>query len=195
MEEQEWSPEESFALINSVIQEAKSRFVENGHIYMFWGILIFLVTMAQFILLQLEMYEVNYYPYFLIPFGGIYSWYYNSKQQPTPQSSNSVSNMLKYLWLIIGLNAMVLGFVFSTILLANLIPVILLITSIGVCLSGIILKEKWLLYVGIFSNLLGFVSFAVDYMYQPLVLGFVALIANFIPGWFLQLKYKRRNEV
>ena len=69
MEEKELTPEESFALINSVIQNAKYRFVENGHIYMFWGILVFLITMAQFVLLQLEMWEVNYFPYFLFPFG------------------------------------------------------------------------------------------------------------------------------
>jgi hypothetical protein len=37
MQEEKFSPQESLQLIESMIDQAKSRFSENGHLYLLWG--------------------------------------------------------------------------------------------------------------------------------------------------------------
>ena len=42
MQEQEFSPQQSLNLIESMINKARNRFSENGHLYLLWGWVILL---------------------------------------------------------------------------------------------------------------------------------------------------------
>ncbi|MFW6095142.1 MAG: hypothetical protein ACOC8S_01745, partial [Bacteroidota bacterium] len=73
MNKNELTPQESLQVINEMIDTSKTRMRENGFIYLFWGWLMMFCALDQFVLLQLEYYEISYYPYFLGIPGGIYT--------------------------------------------------------------------------------------------------------------------------
>lgn len=193
MENQNLTPEKSFELINQVINEAKTRFEENGFIYAFWGLLGAVAAFGQFILLKNGYYSINYYPYFLMPFGAIYTGYYYYKKGWVGQ--NQIGKMVSFAWTAVVLNIFILGFLLPGILKQNLIPIILILVGIGTIVSAGAIKNKLILYSGIVINFAGIACFRLEWIYQPLLLGIVSAIAILIPGIILMVEHKKRQNV
>jgi hypothetical protein len=53
MENEEFTPSESLALITNIILEAKARFRDNGFSFIFLGLCSFAASFGQFLLLKL----------------------------------------------------------------------------------------------------------------------------------------------
>ena len=193
METQDLTPEKSFETITQVIKEAKTKFEENGFIYVFWGVLTAIASISQFILLKNEYYNINYYPYFLMPLGGIYTGYYFYKKGKTKQ--NQISKIVGIAWTAISLNIMLLAFLFSPVLKENLTPIILILLGVGVIISGGAIKSKLILFSGIFINISGFICFKLDWINHSLLMSIVSIIALLIPGLVLMIEYKKKQNV
>ena len=188
------SPEKSLELITQVITQARNKFEENGFIYMFWGVLIAITSISQFVLLKNEYYNINWYPYLLMPIGSIYSTIYFSKKK-RKNKQNLISKIVSALWIVLSINMMILGFLFGNNLKENLIPIILILLSIGTIVSGTSIKSKLLLYSGIFIGFSAFLGFYLEWIYQPLLMGVVSIITILIPGIILMVQHKRKENV
>lgn len=193
MESNKITPEKSFEIITQIINEAKLKFEENGFIYVFWGVLISIASLSQFILLKNEYYDINYYPYFLMPFGWIYTGYYFYKKKENKQ--NQISKMIGIAWIVITLNIMILGFVFAVVLKEHLMPFILILVGIGTIISGGSIKNKLILYSGLVINISGIFCFKLEWIYHSLLLGIVSIIALLIPGLILMIEHKKKQNV
>ncbi len=185
------TPEKSIELITQVISEARNKFEKNGFIYLFWGALLGIVSLVQFILIKQELYEINWYPYLLMPLGAIYTFVYFYKKKGK-HKQNQISRIISFSWIAISLNMMILGFLFYPYLKESLIPVILILLSAGIIMSGSSLNSKILLLSGIIINVSAFIAFYVDLMYQPLLMSIVSFTAIFVPGVFLMIQDKKR---
>lgn len=194
MEIEKLSAEKSLELITEVIAQARKKFEENGFIFMFWGALIAIAAIGQFVLLKNEYYTVNWYPYFLMPLGAIYSMYYFSKKERKSRY-NQISRIVSYGWGFLSINMLVLGFLFGRILTENLIPVLLILLAVGTIISGVSVRSRLLLFSGILINLSAFAGFYIPILYQPLLMGIVAIAAVFIPGIILMAQYKKKENV
>ncbi len=194
MKTEKLSAEKSLELITDIITQARKKFEENGFIFIFWGLLIAIAAIGQFVLLKNEYYKINWYPYFLMPLGAIYSMYYFSKQGKK-EKQNQISRIVSYAWIFLSINMLALGFIFGPLLKANLIPVILILLAVGTIVSGISIKSRLLLFSGILINLSAFVSFYLPLIYQPLSMGLIAIIAILIPGIILKIQYKKKQNV
>jgi len=193
MENQNFTPEKSFELITQVINDAKSKFEENGFIYAFWGVLNAVAAFGQFILLKNGYYAINYYPYFLMPLGAIYTAYYFYKKGRGRQ--NQIGKMLSFVWIVVVLNIFILGFLLPGILKQQLIPVILILIGIGIIVKAGAIKSRLILYSGIIINIAGLACFGLEWIYQPLLLGIVSVVALLIPGIILMVEHKKRQNV
>ncbi|MFV0266757.1 MAG: hypothetical protein ACK5HT_06445 [Draconibacterium sp.] len=158
---------------------------------MFWGALIALTSIGQYVLFKSEFYEINWYPYLLMPVGGIYSWVYFSRKKKS--SPNQISRIISCAWIVLSLNMMLLGFLFWPSLKENLIPVLLILLSIGIIISGVSVQSKILLLSGLLINVSAFICFKIEQAFQPLMMGIVAIVAVLIPGILLMIKQKRKN--
>ncbi len=194
MEADKLSPEKSLELITQVITQARNRFEENGFIYMFWGVLIAIASIGQFILLKNEYYTINWYPYLLIPIGAIYTGLYFSKKK-IKYKQNQISKIISALWNILSIKMMVLGFFLGPILMDKQIPVILILLSIGIMVSGTSIKSKLLFYSGIFIGISAFLCFYLEWIYHSLLMGLVSIIAILIPGILLMIKHRKKESV
>ena len=193
MNTEKLTPEKSLDLISRVINEARNSFEENGFIYMFWGILIALASAAQYILLRNEYVNINYYPYFILPLGGIYTWYYYSKKKQG--KLNQIGRLISGTWIILGLNMVVLGFFFGSELRQNLIPVILILLSVAIVISGISINSLLLIIAGILINVSSYVGFSLEWIHHPLLMSVVSVVAILIPGIILMINHKRKINV
>jgi hypothetical protein len=194
MEKDELSPEKSFELITQIIIQARNKFTENGFIYVFWGALIAIASISQFILLKNNYYNINWYPYLLMPIGFIYSGIYFSKKKGISKK-NQISKIVSSSWIILSINMMILGFLFFPALQKNLIPVLLILLSIGIFISGVALKSRMLLFSAIFINISAFLCFKIEWIYHPLLMGIVSVVAVLIPGILLMVQHKGKGDV
>ncbi|MFZ6666227.1 hypothetical protein [Peijinzhouia sedimentorum] len=186
-----FTPEQSLDIIMATISHAKSRFQEDGSIYIMWGILTALASFSQYYLLTIERYDINYYPYFIMPIGGIITGIYYSKKAPS--KANPLSRFLSFSWIIIALNIMVLGFFFNSFLQSNLIPIILILLGIGIFISGAAIRSGILLFSGIILNLSGLVCFYIGWQEHALVMGIVGILAILLPGVILKMNSKKEH--
>jgi hypothetical protein len=75
--EEQFSPQQSLAVIQSMIETAKNQFSENGHLYLLWGWLVFFCSIAQFFLLTVFHSQYHYMVWMLTWLAVIYQTIYS----------------------------------------------------------------------------------------------------------------------
>ena len=190
MTHHEFTPQESLRLISRIIEEARERFEANGIVYVFWGVLIALATLSQYALIQAGYARISWYPYLIIPIGFIFNyWYFRRKQKTLPH--NPIAQTTAVLWTILGVDMIILGFLFAAELKEHLLPVLLLLQGIGMIVSGSLIKSRLLTAAGFVLNLGGFLAFMIDWQMQPLLAGILAILCIVLPGILLTKKERR----
>jgi hypothetical protein len=186
------TPEESLLVITKTIEEAKERFKENGHIFIFWGVLIVIVNTSQLILSLLEYYRYTMYPVFLYPLGAIYNFYIWDKAKKQNMPKTIIGDILATVGGVVGVNLMIMGFLFSDKLGAAIAPVFIILLALFIIVSGTSIKFRPLIMGGALMNLVGLATFffATDFHGFSMMLG--AIVGLIIPG--LLLNKARRNE-
>jgi hypothetical protein len=193
MENKEFTPTESLALIANVILEAKSRFKDNGFSFIFIGLCSFIASLGQFLLLKLEYYQINYYPYFIMPIAAAVTYFYYRKKRSAVKSKNIIGTLFSIISAIMGINLMIAGFFFWGKFGIALIPFMLILFSIWSALTGVLIKNRIFLISGIVINILAYCSFFIGKDYHPLILSIVSLIGIVVPGIILNYSSKKSN--
>ena len=191
MKTPDFTPEESLALIDAVIKEAKNRFEENGFAFILWGIVTALCCFAQAYLIHIGRGAQSWYPYLIIPLVSVFTLVLCARKKEN--TKNPLKRVSSRLWLFTGINITIIAFGFSNELKSHLTTVILLLLGIATAVSGSFIRSRLLLFCGIMLNLSAFVAFYVPWKHQPLLMGVVSLVAFLIPGIVLPLKHKKEN--
>ncbi|MFA6403333.1 MAG: hypothetical protein WCX31_17175 [Salinivirgaceae bacterium] len=191
MENREFTPSESLALIASVISDAKTRFHDNGFSFIFLGLCSFAASLGQFVLIQLGYYQINYFPYFIMPIAGIITYFYYKNKKETVKSTNIIGSLLSLLGIILGLNLMIAGFFFWNKFGLALIPFMLILFSLWPLLTGVLIRNRFFIATGIAINIIAYGSFFLEKEFHALVLSVVSLIGIVVPGIILNFS---RNE-
>lgn len=199
MEKQtEFSHLEGLEIIQSMINRAKDKFSENGHLYLLWGWVVFICSITQFILLNYTAFEYHYLVWMACWIAVIYQVIYLAKRKKKEQVKTYTDDIIGYVWLSFAVSMFLLGFVFGRVLgedyykMVN--PGFLVLYGIPTFLSGIILRFRPLVIGGIACWALSVISIFVPGQYQMLFLSAAMLVAWIIPGYMLRAKYKKINR-
>jgi hypothetical protein len=192
MENSTLTPEQSLLLITKTIEETKERFKENGHILVFWGVLILIVIGSQFILSLLELYKFTMYPVYLYPLvGGVYMIYIWIKEKKKNMPKTIIGNILGNLGWIVGMNLMIMGFFFSGQLGDAMAPVFIILLALMSIVSGLSINFKPLTIGGVLVNLIGLGSFFLDRDYHGFSMMLGAVVGLIIPGILLNIARRK----
>jgi len=193
--ENDFSPQQSLALIESMINRAKDKFAEDGSMYLFWGWLVFACSLFQFILLHIMEYPKHYLVWLatLPAFG--YQFFYISKKRKQQTVTTYADYIIGYIWLTFCVVMLLIGFLIGFLTggdyYYHIIPLLLAVYGVPVFLTGIIVRFRPLVTGGIACWVLCIAStFIKNYDYQFLMLPAAMLAAWIIPGYRLRAKYK-----
>jgi hypothetical protein len=195
--ENNFTPQESLQLIESMINRAKDKYAEDGSMYLMWGWLVFICSLAQFLLLHVFQYEYHYIVWLAtIPFF-IFQYFYVSKKQKQQKVVTYTDNIVGYVWLTFAIVIILLGFIVGLLTTGeyytHIIHVLLAIYGMPVFLTGVIVRFKPLTIGGIACWILCIIScFITIYDYQFLLIPVAMLVAWVIPGYLLRAKYKQQ---
>lgn len=194
MEKTTLTPEESLLLITKTIEETKERFKEYGHVFVFWGTLTVIVFGSQLILSLLELYKYTMLPVYLFPIGaiitGIWAWQEHKKNN-TPKTI--IGNILQNIGWIIGMNLMIMGFLFSNQLGNAIGPVFIILFAMMSIVCGLAIKFKPLTIGGALVNLIGLGSFMFATDYHGISMMLAAVVGMIIPGILLNIARRKEN--
>lgn len=191
MEHKELTPTESLNVIHEMISGAKARMKENGFIYLFWGWLILICALAQFILLNTGYEAVNFYPYFLVIPAAIYTFFKEKNRHRRQGSSNYISLIMMAVWVTAGINLLLTGFLFSAALQTSPVPFILVILALATIAAGAVLQFRPLIVGGIICNAAGIIAVFLPFGWHPLLLAVAIVAADLIPGYILRKQFKQ----
>jgi len=192
MDQTNLTPEESILLISKAIEETKERFKANGHILVFWGTMTLIVFGSQLILSLLELYKYTMYPVYLFPLGTIYMIYVWIKEKKKNLPKTIIGNLLGTMGWVIGMNLMIMGFLFTNKLGEATAPVFLILMAMFIIVAGISIKFKPLAIGGALLNLIGLGTFFFDMDYHGFCLMLGMVVGLIIPG--LLLNNARRKD-
>ncbi|WP_315818241.1 hypothetical protein [Paraflavitalea speifideaquila] len=110
--ESEFSQVQGLELIQTMINKARNRFSENGHLYLLWGWTIFGCSIAQFILLHFAHYSHHYMVWLITWVVVIYQIYYLNRRKKYAKVRTYTDDILGYVWIAF----VVLMFLFAFLL-------------------------------------------------------------------------------
>jgi hypothetical protein len=189
-----FTPEESLLLITKTIEETKDRFKEYGGVFIFWGTLTVVVFGSQLILSLLELYKYTMWPVYLFPMGAvvtaIWAWRDHRKNK---KPKTFIGNVLQNIGWIIGMNLMIMGFLFSDNLGEAIGPVFIILFALMIIVCGLSIKFKPLIIGGAIVNLIGLGSFLTSSDYHGIALMIGAVVGMIIPGVMLNVARRKEN--
>lgn len=195
MTEERFSPEQSLELIGSMINKAKGRFSENGHLYLLWGWAVFICSIVQFILISFTDTEQHYMVWISMWLVLIYQMIYLSRQKKKEKVRTYTDDIMAVVWITFVVLMLLFGFLFGSILGPEyyrfINPGFLALYGMPTVLSGSILRFRPLIAGGIGCWLLAILSAFISYEYQLLLLSTAVAIAWIIPGYLLRIRYKK----
>lgn len=196
MEKVDLTPEESLLLISRTIEETRRKFQENGHIIVFWGCVTFIVFLSQYVFVLLGWHTKFdiIWTTILFPLGAIYTFvYYWRKSEKNNLPNTVLARIFGTMGWVVGMNLMILGFIFHHQLGEALAPVFLILLALLVIMVGVSIKFKPLTIGGALLNLIAFGTFLVSTDYHGFSMMLGALVGLIIPGILLNKAKKEQN--
>lgn len=188
---------EGLEIIQSMINRAKDKFSENGHLYLLWGWVVFFCSILQFLLVTFTSFDKAYLVWQVCWLVVIYQVVYLVKRKRHKRVRTYTGDIIGYVWLAFVVAIFLMGFLFGSILgdqyYRMVGPGFLVLYGIPTFLSGVILRFKPLIVGGISCWVLSVLSVLVTPQYQLLFLSAAMLVAWIVPGYLLRAKYKSVN--
>jgi hypothetical protein len=181
------TPEESLALITTMIREAKGKWQKNAFYFLLWGWVVVLAYLGMFALIYFEY--TYFYAVWLITIPAWIVTIIRSFTRKTGDTSSlprtHIQTITLWLWLAYGVIIATLV-IFGSKINFQLTASILLISALPTMVSGVILKFRPLILGGALLWISGIICFLVPWQTQPLI-GAVGIICGYlIPGYMLK---------
>lgn len=193
--ENNFSPQQSIQLIESMINRAKDKFAEDGSMYLVWGWFVFVCSLLQFVLLHVFKYQHHYIVWLATLPVFIYQYFYTKKKYTSKTVITYTDSIIGFVWITFSIVIVLLGFLIGFLTTGeyytHIIHILLAVYGMPVFLTGVIVRFKPLIYGGIACWILCIIStFIKNYDYQFLLIPVAMLFAWIIPGYRLRAKYK-----
>jgi uncharacterized membrane protein len=184
-EEKMMTGEESLRIITEMINKTKVSIRQGSFHLLFWGWLLIICSLSDWLLANYTSYAHPYYVWFLVIPGAFISMIYGFVKG-RKERVRSYGNML-YMWTWIGfLIAATVLFIVQASDMQNVTPYILLLAGFPTFLSGFIIRFKPLIFGGICFWVVALLVHFAGPQLAPLGTPVAMLIGYLIPGYMLK---------
>jgi uncharacterized protein (UPF0333 family) len=194
MEQENFSPQQSLQLIDSMINKAKNRFNENGFLYLLWGWVIFISAIVHFAALKFQLFKKPEIIWVSTIAATLYQIFYLVKAKKKETVKTYSDGIIDAVWMCFGICMGILSFIVGK---NNgweyMYPLVLMFYGIPTFLSGTVMQFMPLKLGGIACWLLAIIATFVSPLYYLLLLALAVLIAWIIPGYLMSQKFKKEK--
>jgi hypothetical protein len=188
-------PLQQLQLIDSMINKARNRFSENGHLYLLWGWTILMCSLSNYLLefvLDVPYFWMVWMITWLVL---VYQIFYIRKKRRNRIVKTYTDDLIKFVWLVF---VIVMALMMITIGKFSNSPhhtdsVFIILYGIPTFLSGVILKFKPLIIGAFCCWTLSICCLFIPLQYHMLLLAVAVILAWIIPGYLLRNRYKKQQ--
>jgi len=184
--ENDLTPEESVLLIRSMIDKTRHNVAGNSFSFLFWGWLVFLICVLQYILMVWVQTPYHYYVWCLIWVGILVFMFRLFRKKKQEKVVTFVSESMKYLWMGLGITFFITGWICAVNGWHNSFPLFIVLYATGTFVSGRLLKFRPFVIGGILCWIIAPVTAYVSYDNQILLTALALLVSYIIPGHLLK---------
>lgn len=189
MEQENFSPQESLKLIETMIAKTRRDMGDNSSQFLLWGWVTFAGFIGQFILKNVFAYQKHYLVWLVTLPTVFISIYLGNKHQRLQKVNTYLGDSMKYLWMGMGISFFVLSIIFSRMGWSNSVfPFFILFYGMGTFISGKFLQFIPLVIGGIAAWILAVGATYVLYDYQMLFAAAAILFSYIIPAYLMRQK-------
>ena len=197
--EKELTPQQSFELINQIIDNRRATYEENGSNILMWGLAVMIAGIGQYIMLQTSLAPKSglIWLFTMVPLF-IYTIFISAVHNKKSESSKKeradwdISGMA---WFMAGTMAMLNGFIFRGYYGIGFTTVMFLPFGVAALVTALTIKKKSLVYLTLLATFVAFSGLYIPFIYHPLISALIAFLMFFLPGVFLRNDYKKRQNV
>jgi hypothetical protein len=194
MQQENFSPEQSLQLIQSMISKTKQDISDNSIYFLVWGWITFFACTGQFILKHIYQYEKHYLVWAVIIIGIVFSIYQGRKEEKTNKVKTYIDDSVKHLWSGMAISFFVLGMILTKLGWGtSIFPFFIMLYGLGTFVTGSIIRFRPLITGGLIAWALAIGSTFVSYDYQMLFGAAAILISYIIPAYLLRSRNKNAN--
>lgn len=188
---QEFSPQQSIQLIQSMIDKTKSDMSSNRFYFLLWGWTVFAAILVQFFLKVVMDYR-HHYLVWLVTFVAFFiTIMHNRREEKRSGVRTYIGDSISYLWMGVGISFFVMSFIISvSIGWLHAWPFMILMYGLGTFISGKILQFKPMVIGGIVNWLIAAACAFVPYDYQLLLAAAAIVTSYLIPAYLIQKESK-----
>jgi hypothetical protein len=194
----EMNEHQAFEIIDSMIHSAKKEIKDNGFYYSFWGWLVFIAALSDYVLLVFLNNEYHALPWaILMPIGGLVTAIVSFRERKkVKQAKTYLDEMMKYAVTAFAVSLFIVCFIMpmTDANWRSFYPTIMVIYAIWLYISGGALKFKPLIIGGLINWLMAALAFFASYDNQLLLMAFAVLTGYIIPGYLLNKEFKKHVQ-
>jgi hypothetical protein len=192
MQEENFSPQDSLKVIQSMLEKTRRDFSRDDIYFLVWGWTTFIACTGQFILKHIFNYPKHYLVWWLTLVAVALSIYYGIKEDRESKVKTYISESMKFLWIGIGTTYFILSIILSATGWGNTVfPFYILLYGLGTFVSGCFIQFRPLVIGGIMAWALAAGAAWVEYDYQMLFGALAILVSYIIPAYMLRAKNKK----
>ena len=193
MANQEFSPQDSLRIIQTMIEKTKQNIFYQSHYFLLWGWGAFIGFCGQYILKIYFKYPRHYEIWWISVICLAINILFVIKFARKEKVKTYVDENMGNLWAGLSISFIVLMIIFTKVGWQNCYPFFMLLYGTGTFISGKILKFSPLVIGGTASFALSAISVWFNPDLQLLFAAAAILLSYIIPGHLLQTNYKGRN--
>lgn len=190
MTEENFSPEKSLQLIQSMIGKTREDMSANAIYFLVWGWLAFVACVGQFILKHIYGHPRHYLVWLVVFIGIAFSIYNSSREQKRRKAKTYISESIGHLWMGMGISFFVLSIILTKIGWYNqpAFPFFILLYGLGTFVSGSIIRFRPLVIGGVMAFGMAVGATYAAYDYQMLFGAAAILVSYIIPAYLLRAR-------
>ena len=194
MEQENFSPQDSLKLIQSMITKTRQDMGDNSKHFLLWGWITFIACTAQFILIKTD-FEKHYLVWLVVIIGIVFSVYQGQKEKKTIRVKTYVDESMKHLWAGMAISFFVLGMILTKLGWDTVVfPFFIMMYGLGTFVSGNMIRFTPLIIGGLIAWALAIGATFVSYDFQMLFGAMAILISYIIPAHLLRRRDKIVNR-
>jgi hypothetical protein len=190
-EEKMMTGEESLRIISEMINKTKVNIQQGSFHLLFWGWLILVCSLSEYILMNFVGYSHHYYVWFLAIPGGFVSMTYGFVTGRKAKVRTYADRLYMWVWIAFLFSFLVL-FVIHSKSLNNVSSYIMMLVGFATFLSGFIIKFRPLVIGGILFWIIAIITSFAGPSLAPLGMPLAVITGYLIPGYML--KYRVNHD-
>ena len=184
-DETKLTPEESLAVITSMILQSKGHVQKSSFYFLLWGWTFAIANLGVFVLLTYSTLENPFLVFGLTIPSAFISVIHGIRQGKQIVAPTLLDNINKWLWSGFGITCLIFAF-FGERIGWQINPVIITMCAVPTFLTGIMLRFKPLMWGGVVFWVAGIASFLAPVSIQFLLAAAAVTFGYLVPGYMLK---------